>query len=116
MSVELKARLDKIVQENCERQDAETELDIHRAKELLLKVHQMQKFDFLLFMQGTKVENALDEKIFGQLERANLVEGETKYTDHNVYRQYQLTLKGAEVTKQIVAENSGQTKILASPT
>ncbi len=105
MSAELKARLDRITEENCKKEDTKTELNVPRATELLLKVKQMEKFDLLLFMEGTKqIENENDEKIFGQLERSNLVKGETKYTGHNVYRQYQLTDKGAEVAQQLATE------------
>jgi len=38
------------------------------------------------------------------LERAHLVKGQTKETNHNVYRQYELTKKGAELVERLSKE------------
>jgi hypothetical protein len=38
------------------------------------------------------------------LERAHLVKGKTKETNHNVYRQYEITAKGAELIEKISKE------------
>jgi pterin-4a-carbinolamine dehydratase len=65
-------------------------------------------------MEGTKqVENEKDEELLGQLERANLVKGETRFTHRNFYRQFQLTTKGAEIAKQLAYEP--QSQLLSQP-
>jgi DNA-binding PadR family transcriptional regulator len=38
------------------------------------------------------------------LERAHLVKGQTKETNHNVYRQYELTTEGAELVEKLSKE------------
>jgi hypothetical protein len=38
------------------------------------------------------------------LERAHLLKGQTKETNHNVYRQYELTAEGAELIKKLSKE------------
>ena len=57
-------------------------------------------------VQGTEtIEFKKDEEALNLLERAHLVEGITKYTHRNVYRQYELTSKGTELVEKLTKEN-----------
>ncbi len=105
LSEELKARLIQITEEDYKQEENKIEPELADYKALLLKIAQIKKFDFLLWMEGTdQTELSKDEKQLNMLERANLIKGQTKYTDHNVYRQYELTRKGAEIAEKIGAD------------
>jgi hypothetical protein len=104
MSTELKARLNKVSEEDHEQDEKNLEAELPRIKTLLLKIAQAKKFDILIWMEGTKQPELNDEKDLGLLERANLIKGQTKYTHRNVYRQFELTKKGEDIAKQLSAE------------
>jgi len=107
LSAELKTRLTKVAKEDCKKAEAELERDFPRAKSLLLKIAQAKKYDFLVWMEGTKQNDFNEgEKDLNLLERANLIKGQTRYTHRNVYRQYELTQKGAELSEKLAAETS----------
>jgi hypothetical protein len=105
LSADLKARLDRVLEEDYKQEEMRLEEDLPRMKELLLRIFKMKKLDVLVWMEGTK-EDALnkDERFLGLLERANLVKGQTKYTHRNAYRQYELTLKGSELAEMLAKE------------
>ena len=94
MSSELKSLLSKVAVEDNKRKEIEFEEGINRYKSLLLRVAKVKPFDMLISSEGTKQgdlkQNVLDLEV---LERAHLVKGQTKETNHNVYRQYELTQK-----------------------
>jgi hypothetical protein len=104
MSTELKARLNKVSEEDHEQDETNLEAGLPRIKTLLLKIAQAKKFDVLIWMEGTHQPELEDEKDLGLLERANLIKGQTKYTHRNVYRQFELTKKGEDIAKQLSAE------------
>jgi hypothetical protein len=104
LSADLKARLDRVLEEDYKQEEMRLEEDLPRMKELLLKISNMKKFDVLVWMEGTKEELNKDERFLGLLERANLVKGQTKYTHRNAYRQYELTLKGSELAEMLAKE------------
>jgi hypothetical protein len=105
LSAELKTRLSKVAEEDCKKAEAELEADFPRTKALLLKISQAKKYDFLISLEGTK-QNDLNEgeKDLNLLERANLIKGQTRYTHRNVYRQYELTQKGAKLAGKLSSE------------
>ena len=107
LSAELKTRLTKVAEEDCKKAEAELERDFPRAKSLLLKIAQAKKYDFLVWMEGTK-QNEFNEgeKDLNLLERANLIKGQTRYAHRNVYRQYELAQKGWELSEKLAAETS----------
>ncbi len=106
MSIELKTRLDKVIEEDRKHEENQLEADLPRLKALLLKIVQTQKFDMLIWMEGTKqTELNKDEADLSLLERANLIKGQTKYTHRNVYRQYKPTAKGTELAAELSREN-----------
>jgi hypothetical protein len=106
MSIELKTRLDNIVQEDREQEENQLEKDLPRLKTFLLKIVQAKKFDMLIWMEGTKQTDLnKDEADLNLLERANLIKGQTKYTHRNVYRQYEPTQKGIELAAELAREN-----------
>jgi hypothetical protein len=104
LSAELKRRLDKVVEEDYKQGEIETEQDLPRMKALLLKIAQAKKFDISIWIEGTKQPDLKDEEDLNLLERANLIKGQTKYTHRNVYRQFELTVKGAEIAEQLKAQ------------
>ena len=94
MSSELKVMLSKVAVEDNTRKEIEFEEGVNRYKSLLLRVAKIQPFDVLVSSEGTQQgnfhQNVVDLEV---LERAHLVKGHTKETNHNVYRQYKLTQK-----------------------
>ena len=105
MSAELKIMLSKLAAEDNAREEIKFEEGIHRYKSLLLRVAKVKPFDMLISSEGTQPsklhQNVVDLEV---LERAHLVRGQTKETDHNVYRQYELTAKGAELVEKLSKE------------
>jgi hypothetical protein len=105
LSAELKDRLDKVAEEDRKQEEARRETDLPRIKSLFLEIARVKKFDVPIWVEGTKQSDLnRDEVNLNALERANLIKGQTKYTHRNVYRQYELTQKGAEVAEKLAAE------------
>ena len=106
MSSELKTMLNRLSEEDNKREETEFEEGINRYKSLLLKMAREKKLDMIISVEGAEQsdfnKNERDLKV---LERANLVKGLTKYTHRNVYRQYELTTKGAELVEKLSKEN-----------
>jgi hypothetical protein len=102
MSSELKIMLSKVAVEDNERKEIEFEEGINRHKSLLLRVAKIKPFDILVSSEGTEQgdmkQTVLDLDV---LERARLVKGQTKETNHNVYRRYELTPEGAELVEKL---------------
>ena len=72
---------------------------------LLLRVAKVQPFNILVSSEGTQLGNLHQGVIdLGVLERAHLVKGQTKEANHNVYRQYELTVEGAELVEELSKE------------
>ena len=105
MSSELKSLLSTVAVEDNERKEIEFVEGINRYKSLLLRVAKVQPFDILVSSEGTQQgylhQNVVDLNV---LERAHLVKGQTKETDHNVYREYELTPEGAELVEKLSKE------------
>ena len=105
MSSELKIMLSKVAVKDNERKEIEFEEGINRYKSLLLRVAKVKPFDVLVSSEGTEQgdmkQTVLDLDV---LERARLVKGQTKETNHNVYRQYELTPEGAELVEKFSKE------------
>jgi hypothetical protein len=105
MSSELKIMLSKVAVEDNVRKEIEFEEGINRYKSLLLRVAKVQPFDVLVSSEGTEQGN-LNKNVqdLEVLERAHLLKAQTKETNHNVYRQYELTTEGAELAKKLSKE------------
>ena len=105
MSSQLKIMLNKVVAEDNTRKEIEFNEGINRYKSLLLRVAKVKPFDILVSFEGTEQsgmkQTVLDLEV---LERAHLVKGQTKETNHNAYRQYELTAEGAELVKKFSKE------------
>src|SRR5665648_167044 len=105
MSSEIKIMLSKVAAEDNTRKEIKFEEGTHRYKSLLLRVAKVKPFDMLISSEGTQPgnlhQNVVDLEV---LERAHLVRGQTKETNHNVYRQYELTAKGAELVEKLSKE------------
>ncbi len=97
--------LSKVAVKDNERKEIEFEEGINRYKSLLLRVAKVKPFDMLVSSEGTEQgdmkQTVLDLDV---LERARLVKGQTKETNHNVYRQYDLTPEGAELVEKFSKE------------
>jgi hypothetical protein len=97
--------LSKVAVEDNIRKEIGFEEGISRYKSLLLRVEKVKPFDMLFSSEGTKQgdmkQTMLDLDV---LERARLVKGQTKETNHNVYRQYELTPEGAELVEKLSKE------------
>jgi hypothetical protein len=105
MSSELKIMLSKVAVEDNIRKEIGFEESINRYKSLLLRVAKVKPFDILVSSEGTEQgdmkQTVLDLDV---LERARLVKGQTKETNHNVYRRYELTPEGAELVEKLSKE------------
>jgi len=105
MSLELKSLLSTVAVEDNTRKEIEFEEGINRYKSLLLRVAKVKPFDIMVSFEGTEQgdmkQTVLDLDV---LERARLVKGQTKETNHNVYRQYELTPEGAELVEKLSKE------------
>jgi hypothetical protein len=121
MSSELKTMLSKVAVKDNERKEIEFEEGINRYKSLLLRVAKVKPFDVLVSSEGTEQGDMKQtELVLDVLERARLVKGQTKETNHNVYRQYELTPEGAELVKKFSKETltdkeTHQTHTLGAP-
>ncbi len=106
MSSELKMILNEIVAEEYELRKKEVEEGINRYKSLLLRIAKEEKLDITIIFQGTeRLDLNKNEQDLKVLERADLVEGKTKYTHRNTYRRYVLTAKGAGLVEKFSKEN-----------
>ena len=105
MSLELKSLLSTVAVEDNERKEIAFEEGINRYKSLLLRVAKVQPFDMLISSEGTQPGNLHQDVVdLEVLERAHLVKGQMKETDHNVYREYELTTEGAELVEKLSKE------------
>jgi hypothetical protein len=105
MSSELKTMLNEVAVEDNKLKESEFEEGINRYKSLPLKMAKEKKLDIIISFEGTQQRDLnKNERDLNVLERAHLVEGQAKYTHRNVYRQYELTLKGAELVEKLSKE------------
>jgi len=105
MSSELKSLLSTVAVEDNTRKEIEFEEGINRYKSLLLRVAKVQPFDVLVSSEGTEQGDMKQTVLYlDLLERARLLKGQTKETDHNVYREYELTIEGAELVEKLSKE------------
>ena len=105
MSLELKSLLSTVAVEDNTRKEIAFEEGINRYKSLLLRVAKVKPFDMLISSEGTKPGNLHQDVVdLEVLERTRLVKGQTKETNHNVYRQYELTPEGAEIVEKLSKE------------
>ncbi len=105
MSSELKIMLNKVAEEDKEREEIEFEKGTTRYESLLLRIAEEKKLNIVISIEGV-LQNDFNEeqKDLTVLEKAQLVKGETKYTHRNEYRQYELTTKGIELAQKLSKE------------
>jgi predicted RNA-binding Zn-ribbon protein involved in translation (DUF1610 family) len=112
MSSELKSLLSTVAVEDNTRKEIEFEEGINRYKSLLLRVSKVKPFDILVSSEGTQQGNLHQDVLdLDVLERAHLVKGQTKETNHNVYREYELTPEGAELLEKLSNEAMSEKEI-----
>lgn len=105
MSSDLKSILDTVVEEDYKRKELEIEKAFERFKSLLHEIARAKKWDLAIWVEGTNVEGVEEyEKDLNLLERGNLIKGQMKFTEHNAYREYQLTKKGSDLVKKLLNE------------
>ncbi len=104
MSSELKNILYKQAEDDYKRECEEIEKGLERYKSHLIKIAQASKWDFPISIEGWKTHREQDERDLNLLERSRLIQSEMKYTEHNVYREYRVTEKGAELVRKLMKE------------
>ena len=106
MSLDLKEILSGVVEEDHKRMEMELEQGLERFKSLLFEIEKAKKWDLAIWVEGEKNDVGLRkyEKDLNLLERGNLIKGEMKFTEHNTFREYQLTVKGLELIKKLSDE------------
>ena len=106
MSSELKMMLNRVAEEDKEREETDFEEGINRYKSLLLKLAKDKTLDILYSVEGSKQQNSnKDRDDLEVLEKAHLVKGQTKFTHRNEYRKYELTTEGTELAEKLSKEN-----------
>ena len=81
----MKVILSKVAAEDNTRKEIKFEEGIQRYKSLLLRVAKVQPFDILVSSEGTEQGNLHQNVVdLDVLERAHLVKGYAKETNHNV--------------------------------
>jgi hypothetical protein len=115
--LELKVMLSKVAVADNLRKEIAFEEGINRYKSILLRVAKVQPFDVLVSTEGTEQGNLHQNVVdLDVLERAHLVKGQTKETNHNVYRQYELTVEGAELVEKLSKETMSDKELHQPPT
>ena len=105
MSSELKIILDKVIDEDYKQKELAIEKRFEHFKALLHEIARAKKWDLAIWVQGSEVNDVKKyEKDLNLLERGNLVKGKMKFTEHNAYREYQLTKKGSDLIKKMLKE------------
>jgi hypothetical protein len=105
MSLELKIILRKVALEDNKLKESDFEEGIDRYKSLLIKLAKEKSLDVIFSIEGTaQLDVNKNRQDLDVLERALLVEGQTKYTHRNEYRQYKLTPKGIELAGKLAKE------------
>ncbi len=105
MSQELKSKLYNVAEENKEREKKEFDEGIERYKSLLIKVSKVRPFDMMPQAEGPEFYNVKQMiKDLNVLERASLLKSELKETFRSEYRQYDLTLEGAQLVEKLLKE------------
>jgi len=97
--------LKQVAEEDYTSEKLDIEKNLLRFKSLLLEIAKAKKWDLAIWVEGTAVNDAEKvEKDLNLLERGNIVKGKMKYSEHNAYREYQLTKKGAELVEKLQKE------------
>jgi hypothetical protein len=105
MSADLKAIIDKVIEEDYKLKELDIEKGLKRFKSLLHEIEKAKKWDLAIWVEGSKVNGVEQyERDLNLLERGNIVKGEMKFTERNAYREYQLTKKGSELVKKLLKE------------
>ena len=109
MSLLLEALLEKVAEEDFEKEKEEleqrTRKGLPRFKALILDIKKAKRYDLVLLAQGSAPELIKDtERDLDVLERANLIKGETRFTNRDTYRRYVLTKKGDDLAESLLNE------------
>jgi hypothetical protein len=105
----LKEMLDKVAEEDFEKEKEEIEQRARRGlpkfKSILLTIKKQKRYDLVLFVEGSSPDHVKEiERDLNMLERANLIKGEMKFADRNAYRSYVLTKKGNDLAEELPKE------------
>ena len=105
MSSELKMILNTVALKESELRGIDFDKGMDRYKYLLKKLVKEKTIDVLYTVEGAVVPDLdMTREDLKVLEKANLVKGQTKYTHHNEYRQYELTEEGAKLAEKLLNE------------
>jgi hypothetical protein len=103
MASDLKMILDNVAAEDYEHEKLDIATNLPLFQSLLVKISKAKRWDLALWVEGSKVTAAETyETALNLLEHGHLVTGQMKYTEHNAYREYQLTEKGADLVKKLL--------------
>ncbi len=109
MSISLKEYLDKVAEEDFEKEkeeiDQRAKKGLPRFKALILAIKKAKRYDLVLLAEGSAPAGIKKtEKDLNMLERANLIKGEMKFTSRDMYRRYVLTKKGDDLAESLMKE------------
>jgi hypothetical protein len=103
-SFELKKVLCKQAKDDYRTECEEIEESLERYKSYLIKIAQSGKWDFTISVEGMKTHREQEMKDLKLLERSHLIKGKVKHGKRNVYREYRVTEKGAELARKLTKE------------
>ncbi len=113
MSSELKSILVETIKEEYQNKRNEIEKRINQYAALLLKIAEHKKYNLSVWVGGDETHWCTENDLT-LLEKANLIQGKMKYTEHNAYYEYTLTTKGTQIIRQL-KQNNPQHKTLLIP-
>jgi len=108
VSSKLKSILVGTIKEEYQNKRTDTEKRIDQYVALLLKIAEHKKYDLSVWVGGDDTHWCTENDL-ALLEKANLIQGKMKYTEHNAYYEYTLTTKGAQIVRQLKQNNPHET-------
>ena len=111
MSSELKSILVETIKEEYQNKRADVEKRLDQYSALLLKIARHKKYDLSVWVGGDETHWCTENDL-ALLEKAKLIQGVMKYTEHNAYCEYALTKKGTEIVKQLNQNQTHKTLLI----
>jgi hypothetical protein len=113
VSSELKSILVETIKEEYQNKRADVENRLDQYVALLLKIARHKKYDLSVWVGGDETHWCTENDL-ALLEKAKLIQGKMKYTEHNAYYEYTLTKNGTQIVKQL-KENENNKTLLIPP-
>ena len=111
LSSELKSILVETIKEEYQNKRTDIEKRLDRYAALLLKIARQKRYDLSVWVGGDETHWCTENDLV-LLEKAKLIQGKMKYTEHNAYCEYVLTKKGTELVRLLKENNQHKTLLI----